>query len=205
MTEQQPTLEEIKQQCIFCQIIGGQVPSKQVYTDEKLIGVLDINPATPGHILLMPKEHHAVLPQMPEEDINHLGMVIKALSEKLISTFNADGTTIFIANGVAAGQKAHHFMAHVIPRKEGDEVGIILPSKKLSEADLKKVKEALQPKINKHFGVETKEEIKEEKSPEKVEEQKPEKPSAKKETKKKQEVEAKKDLDLDSLTDLLTK
>ncbi len=201
MTEQQPSLEEIKQQCIFCQIIGGQVPSKQVFADEKLIGILDINPASPGHILLMTKEHYAVLPQMPEEDINHLGMVVKALSEKLISTFNADGTTVFIANGVAAGQRAHHFMAHLIPRKEGDEVGLILPSKKLPEADMKKIKEALQPRINKHFGVETKEEA----APEKVEESKEKKSSIKKESKKKQDVEPKKDLDLDTLTDMLTK
>src|SRR3989344_7642914 len=101
-----------KKQCIFCHIISGKVQSKNVYEDEKVIAVLDINPANPGHILLMPKEHYVVMPQMPEDDIGYIFMVAKALSHALLQALKAGGTNIFVANGLAAGQRAQHFMVH---------------------------------------------------------------------------------------------
>ena len=51
-----------KKQCVFCQIISGKVQSKKVYDDEKCIAILDINPANPGHVLLLPKEHYSIMP-----------------------------------------------------------------------------------------------------------------------------------------------
>ena len=68
-----------KKQCIFCQIIEGKVQAKKIYEDEKSIAILDINPANPGHILLLPKEHYSVMPQIPEEEVAHLFMVSKFL------------------------------------------------------------------------------------------------------------------------------
>ncbi|MBW2977627.1 HIT family protein [Candidatus Woesearchaeota archaeon] len=154
-----------KKQCIFCQIIGGKVASKKVYEDEVCIAILDINPANPGHILLMPKEHYAIMPMIPDEDIAHLGMVSKAISHALLKALKVAGTNIFVANGPAAGQKAQHFMIHVIPRKEGDGVGLVIPENQVSEAELSEVKKVIKERIAQMFKL-TKEVVEVEKKPE---------------------------------------
>lgn len=152
MEGQTPSLEEIKQQCIFCQIISGSVASKKVFEDDKVFAVLDINPANPGHILVLSKEHYSIMPQIPETEIEHLGRISKALSHSSISALKAQGTTVFIANGVAAGQKAQHFMMHVIPRMEGDGVSIDFPEKQLKPEDMEKVYDAVIKGVEKVFG-----------------------------------------------------
>ena len=111
-----------KQQCIFCQIIAGKIPSKSIYKDEHCIAILDINPAVKGHVLLIPKEHYAIMPQVPDFITEHLFTVAKKISQALLRGLKASGTNIFIANGQAAGQKSQHFMLHVLPRKEGDQL-----------------------------------------------------------------------------------
>ena len=68
-----------KKQCIFCQIIAGKIPSKKIYEDEKCLAVLDINPAAKGHLLLLPKEHYAIMPQIPDKILSHLFLVSKKL------------------------------------------------------------------------------------------------------------------------------
>ena len=94
------TPEELKEfqkkQCIFCQIISGKVQAKKVYEDEKTIAILDINPANPGHVLLLPKEHYTVMPQLPAEDIAHISIVAKFLSNApycFMGSFNFNNGT----------------------------------------------------------------------------------------------------------------
>ena len=111
-----------KQQCIFCQIISGQVPSKKIFEDEKVIAILDVNPATEGHVLLLPKEHYAIMPQMSDDEIAHIFSISKKISQVILKQLKVEGTNIFVANGLAAGQRAQHFMVHIIPRKDGDDI-----------------------------------------------------------------------------------
>ncbi len=150
MTPEQ--LKELqKQQCVFCQIASGKVPSKKVYEDQKCLAVLDISPASKGHLLLLPKEHYAVMPQVPEETIGHLFVVAKNLSQVLLKTFKADGTTVFIANGAAAGQRSQHFLVHVIPRKGGD--GLLNVEEKLVDQEMvSKVRNAVEGKLQELLG-----------------------------------------------------
>ncbi len=131
--------EFYKQQCVFCQIIAGKVPARKIYEDEKLLAVLDINPAAPGHLLVMPKEHYQVMPQLPDDELQYFFMVTKQLSALLLRALQVEGTTLFIANGAAAGQRAQHFMAHVIPRLENDGVGIQVPKGTISQPELQHV------------------------------------------------------------------
>lgn len=149
--------EELKefqiQNCIFCQIAKGKVSSKKVYEDDKCIAVLDINPANPGHILLLPKEHYSIMPLIPEDIIKHLFMVSKQLSASLLKSLQAEGTNIFVANGAAAGQKAQHFMIHVIPRMEKDGVNLSIEAKEADESSLEKIRKPLVTKIMKDFGI----------------------------------------------------
>ena len=141
-----------KQQCIFCQIIAGKVPSKKVYEDDTTIGVLDINPAARGHVLVMPKEHYAIMPQIPDAEIGHLFLVSKYISQIILKVLKATGTMVYVANGMAAGQKAQHFMVHVIPRKEDD--GIIDITEKLLDVTIqRKVKGAVEHRLNQLLGI----------------------------------------------------
>ena len=141
-----------KKNCIFCQIVVGNVASKKIYEDNKVIAVLDINPANPGHLLVMPKEHYAIMPLMPEDLLGHLAMVTKALSHALLKALKAEGTTIFIANGMSAGQRAQHFMLHIIPREEGDNIGLMIPQNNISENDLVTIQQRLVARVNELFG-----------------------------------------------------
>jgi histidine triad (HIT) family protein len=191
-----------KQQCIFCQIIDGKVASKKIYEDDICVGILDINPANPGHILLMPKEHYQIMPMIPEDEMAHLSMVAKALSHAMLKALKVEGTDIFIANGIAAGQRAQHFMLHVIPRKEGDKLPLDIPQTEITPQELSALKKTIQERINDIFKIKTtsievkpkeaeeKEETKEEKVEEKEEVKKEEKP--KKKTAKKEEKPQKK-------------
>jgi len=128
-----------KKQCIFCQIITGKVQSKKIYEDEHVLAVLDINPANPGHVLVMPREHYSIMPQIPDEEIKHIFLVAKSLSNTTLRALEVQGSNIIVANGVAAGQRAQHFMVHVIPRKEKDGIEFQIPQKKNSEEDLEKI------------------------------------------------------------------
>ena len=140
-----------KQNCIFCNIITGKIPSRKVYDDESSLAVLDIRPAAKGHILILPKEHYAILPQVPEKEIAHLFSVAKHLSQVALQSLRSDGTTLFIANGPIAGQQAQHVMLHLIPRKEGD--GLFAPEEKVLPKNLlPKVQAALQEPLQRALG-----------------------------------------------------
>ncbi|MBW2966358.1 HIT domain-containing protein [Candidatus Woesearchaeota archaeon] len=178
-----------KKQCIFCQIISGKVASKKIYEDEVCIAILDINPANPGHILLMPKEHYQIMPMIPDDELAHLSMVSKALSHAMLKALKAQGTTIFIANGIAAGQRAQHFMLHIIPRKEGDKLPLDIPQTELSSQEMSAIKKAVQERVKAVLKVKEKA-VKVEEKEEKAEEKK-EEPEKKEETEEKEEVKEK--------------
>lgn len=145
-----------QQQCIFCHIVRGDVASKKVYEDDKALAILDINPANPGHVLLMPREHFSILPMVPESLQKHLFLVAKQLSLALVKALQSDapdfGTTLFVANGAAAGQKAQHFMIHIIPRVPGDRLPFNPQSRKLDPKIFDKLYHELKAKIGHDTG-----------------------------------------------------
>ncbi len=140
----QPELEELQRKnCVFCHIASGKVPARKVYEDDECVAVLDINPANVGHVLLMPKEHYTVMFQVPEELLGHVFIIAKGLSQAGLKAFQSKGTTIFAANGAAAGQRAPHFMLHIIPRTPADNVGIYIPARAFPEKEAGKLAAAL--------------------------------------------------------------
>ncbi|MBD3313390.1 HIT domain-containing protein [Candidatus Woesearchaeota archaeon] len=143
-----------KQNCIFCHIIAGKVASRKVYEDDKAVGILDINPANPGHVVIIPKEHYAIMPQIPEDILAHLFMVTKGISQACLKAFKAQGTNIFVANGAVAGQRAQHFMIHIIPRKENDGItSFKLPEKQIDEQQIEEIRKILRQKLNEMMGL----------------------------------------------------
>ena len=114
-------LEAQKAQCIFCRILSGEIESKKVYDDGVLAAVLDINPAVRGHLLLMPKEHYPILPLIAPDEFDQLFGLLPRFVEALRQSLFGDSTSIFIANGAAAGQQSPHFLVHLIPDERGVE------------------------------------------------------------------------------------
>ncbi len=207
----QSELEELQRKnCVFCHIASGKVPAKKVYEDSECVAVLDINPANQGHMLLMPKEHYTVMFQVPEGTLGHIFIIAKGLSQAGLKAFQSKGTTILAANGVAAGQRAPHFMLHVIPRTAGDSVGLYIPSRAFPEKESAQIAAALTAALG------GKKEIKKEtgEEPAAAHEKKEEAKESKKgevaaagdnEKKPTGEKKADKLADLDSLTEFLTK
>ncbi len=136
--EQQEALNKQKEQCPFCKIVKGDIPSHKVYEDDLIVALLDINPAAKGHILVLPKEHYPIMPLIPPQTFEHLFSKTKSLARSLREGMLVFSSTIFIANGYAAGQQSNHFMLHIIPREEHDDLLILktqdLDSPKLLEA-----------------------------------------------------------------------
>lgn len=155
-----------KQQCIFCQILSGKIPSKKVHEDEKCVVILDINPAAKGHCLLLPKNHYSIMPQIPEDEMSHMFLVSKAMSQILLKSLRVDGTNIFVANGAAAGQRAPHFMIHIIPRKEGDDL-LAFDTKLVDLDERKDLLKKIEARFNQVMGI--KKEVVEVKDPEEAE------------------------------------
>ena len=105
--------------CIFCKIIKGELPSKTIYEDDLIKVIININPATNGHLLVLPKEHYINIMDIKEEIINHSFKVIRdKLYPQLKEKLNCEGLTI--ANNNELGQEIKHFHIHLIPRYQND-------------------------------------------------------------------------------------
>lgn len=109
--------------CIFCKILKGDIPSAKLYEDEEFAIILDVGPASFGHALILPKEHYANIFEMPEELLAKAVALAKVWGEKLVKALNADGLNLVQNNGLAAGQTVFHYHLHLIPRYENDGVG----------------------------------------------------------------------------------
>ncbi len=144
-------MADYEEKCIFCNIALGKVESKKIYEDDKIIGFLDINPANPGHVLLIPKKHAMMFPMMEEELVGYLFAMAKKISLIMLKVLSSKGSTFLVANGVAAGQKAPHAILHIIPRYEGDKVGLVPPTQELDTATVNKLKTALIVGMKKVF------------------------------------------------------
>ena len=107
--------------CIFCKIINGDIPSRKLYEDDKFIVILDVGPASKGHALILPKEHYANIYEMPEDLCAEAMKVAKKMAAKMTDALQADGFNILQNNGEAAGQTVFHFHMHLIPRYKDAE------------------------------------------------------------------------------------
>lgn len=105
--------------CIFCKILNGDIPSRTIFEDEDFQVIMDVEPATKGHCLILPKNHYANLFEMPDEVAAKVLPIAKKVATHLKETLQCDGINLVQNNGEAAGQTVHHFHMHVIPRYEG--------------------------------------------------------------------------------------
>lgn len=146
--EIQKRMQMMKDNCIFCKIIKKEIPSQIIFEDDICLAILDINPASKGHILLMPKEHYMMMPMVPDQVLGHMTVMSKYLTDLIKTTFeDSKDVTVFIANGAAAGQQSQHFMSHLIPRYENDNINFDVKGEKLNEKDLIELAEKFQQKL----------------------------------------------------------
>lgn len=111
--------------CIFCKIMTGKAPASVVYEDELCKVFLDIHPITPGHLLVVPKQHIVGLSDLPEDLGGHLFQVGQKMSATLRkSPIPCEGINFFLADGAVAFQTVFHVHLHVIPRTAGDGFGL---------------------------------------------------------------------------------
>lgn len=111
--------------CVFCKIANGQIPSKTLYEDEKFRVILDLRPAVKGHALILPKEHAADIHELSDETVSAAFRLAKKMAGRMAERLHCDGLNLVQNNGEAAGQTVFHFHIHLIPRyvRDGQRIG----------------------------------------------------------------------------------
>ena len=128
--------------CIFCKIISGKIPCDKVYEDADTLAFLDINPASLGHTLVMPKVHAETLDKLNEKDLKSLIITAQKVS-KAISRFS-EGYNLIQNNKEVAGQIVHHVHFHIVPRNKGDGIHWSRPNPKFSEQETKQIQNKIK-------------------------------------------------------------
>ncbi len=106
--------------CIFCKIIAGEIPSHTLHEDEQFKVILDVGPATKGHALILPKQHYANLYELPEDMAADTIRLAKKMMTTMTDKLKCDGFNLVQNNGEVAGQTVFHFHMHLIPRYKND-------------------------------------------------------------------------------------
>lgn len=125
--------------CIFCKIAAGEIPSTTLYEDQDFRVILDLGPASKGHALILPKEHYANIYEIPDELASKAIILAKKMAGIMTRALKCDGFNIVQNNGEPAGQTVFHFHVHLIPRYEDDQVGLTWNPGSLTEEDKEEV------------------------------------------------------------------
>lgn len=133
--------------CIFCKIIDGDIPSKLIYEDNDFKAILDVAPATKGHVLILPKEHAATLTDLSDEKASKILVLAKKIVVALKKVHGFTDYNIIQNNGRISGQTVGHYHLHIIPRYSVDEIDLWCPHQddpSVTEENAKKVRELLK-------------------------------------------------------------
>ena len=111
-----------QEDCIFCSIINGKIPSSKVYEDNSVLAFLDIAPFNRGHTIVVPKQHYNNILDFPDKEISEFFIDVKKIAGLVKKGLNADGFNILQNNFPAAGQVVNHMHYHIIPRWNTDKI-----------------------------------------------------------------------------------
>lgn len=128
-----------KDDCIFCKLANGDIPTATIYEDDDFRVILDAAPAAKGHALILPKEHYENLYEMDDELLVKVLPLAKKLVTKMTDILECDGYNIVQNNGAAAGQTVFHYHMHLIPRYKNDNAKFGWNMGKLSDADKEEI------------------------------------------------------------------
>ncbi|MEG0806133.1 MAG: HIT family protein [Lachnospiraceae bacterium] len=135
-----------KENCIFCKIVNGDIPSRTIYQDDLFRVILDISPATKGHALIIPKKHYDDLYDLGETEAKAIFPLAQKLVKKMTEILHCDGFNVMQNNGEVSGQTVFHFHVHLIPRYENDKnrEKLLWNHEDFSQEELDTVLEALR-------------------------------------------------------------
>lgn len=136
-----------KDDCIFCKIANGEIPSATVYEDSVCRVILDVNPANSGHALIIPKEHFDDIFSMDAETAAKIFTIATEVAKAQKAELNPDGLNILQNNGEAAGQTVFHFHMHLVPRYIKDNVTMTWVPGKADTEELSALSKALRKRI----------------------------------------------------------
>ena len=129
--------------CIFCKIAAGEIPSNTIYEDDSFRVILDLGPATKGHALVLPKQHYADLFEIPEDVLADAAKVAKKVAGTMKEKLRCDGLNLVQNNGETAGQTVMHFHLHIIPRYKDDGQHILWKPTRPSAEELTAIKDTI--------------------------------------------------------------
>ncbi|MBK8183037.1 MAG: HIT family protein [Candidatus Competibacteraceae bacterium] len=109
--------------CVFCKIVRGEIPAAKVHEDDQSLIFMDVQPASPGHTLVIPKTHAANLMEIAEADLLATTRIVQRVARAIRKALTPDGLRIVQTNGPAAGQTVFHYHVHLIPMQEGQRLG----------------------------------------------------------------------------------
>ncbi|MBE0523030.1 MAG: HIT family protein [Methanosarcinales archaeon] len=133
--------------CIFCKIIKGEIPSYTIYQDNKTLAFLDINPNSFGHALIIPKHHARTIIDMQDEDVEAVFKTVKKVVIAIQTALAPDGLNLAVNQGEVAGQVVQHFHCHVIPRTAGDGIELTVKGISLSTEDFQDIVKRISDQI----------------------------------------------------------
>jgi histidine triad (HIT) family protein len=111
--------------CIFCKIVAGQIPCTKVFEDDTTLVFMDISPLSRGHLLVIPKEHVQDITEIDPSLYGHLAEILSKMAKAAQTAVDADGITVMQLNGRASSQAVMHLHMHVVPRRTGDNLGLV--------------------------------------------------------------------------------
>ena len=133
-----------KDDCIFCKIAAGEIPSRKIYEDSDLIAIMDLNPTSKGHSLIIPKEHCTNIYDIDEDIAAKVMKTAKKLATKMTVALNCDGFNLLQNNGETAGQTMFHFHVHLIPRyKDADNNMLKFTSVSFSDEEMDAIRDQI--------------------------------------------------------------
>ena len=131
--------------CLFCGIIAGRVPSVRLFEDERTVAFLDVNPATRGHLLVVPREHARDLLAIPPDDLSACIRTAQQMGSLVVQRLGATGVNVFNACGSSAWQTVPHLHLHVVPRYDDDPLQLPWVPLPGDAAELQQTGSLLQP------------------------------------------------------------
>jgi histidine triad (HIT) family protein len=130
--------------CLFCGIVAGEVPAQIVDSDEHTVAFMDINPATPGHALVVPRTHTADLLEIPDEDLERTILAARRLTRTIDEALEPDGFNLLNSCRPAAWQTVFHFHIHVIPRYDDDPLKLPWIPRGAEAAEIERVADRIR-------------------------------------------------------------
>jgi Diadenosine tetraphosphate (Ap4A) hydrolase and other HIT family hydrolases len=129
--------------CIFCKIANGEIPSRTLYEDEDFRVIMDLAPATKGHSLILPKEHYKNIYEIADDTAAKVLPLAKKMAALMTEKLGADGFNIVQNNNEVAGQTVFHFHVHLIPRYNDDNQSLVMKPQEMTDAQLDVIKEQI--------------------------------------------------------------